>query len=80
MAGSVIRNYTIEVDKINKKSIFSIYPYPVEILTPNGWESIQEEFEELQEKIWTRIIHLHLRKSSYIRNTSNWLIPFMNIK
>ncbi|MBE0336980.1 filamentous hemagglutinin [Paenibacillus sp. 23TSA30-6] len=50
MAGSVIRNYTIEVDKINKKSVFSIYPYPVEALTPNGWESIKEEFEELQEK------------------------------
>ncbi|ASR48507.1 filamentous hemagglutinin [Paenibacillus kribbensis] len=50
MAGSVIRNYTIEVDKINKKSVFSIYPYPVEVLTPNGWENIQEEFEELQAK------------------------------
>ncbi|WP_025682887.1 hypothetical protein [Paenibacillus maysiensis] len=50
MAGSVIRNYTIEVDKTNKKSVFSIYPYPVEVLTPNGWESIKEEFEELQEK------------------------------
>ncbi|WP_149094579.1 filamentous hemagglutinin [Paenibacillus terrae] len=50
MAGSVIRNYTIEVDNINKKSVFSIYPYPVEVLTPNGWENIREEFEELQGK------------------------------
>lgn len=57
MAGSVIRNYTIEVDNINKKSVFSIYPYPVEVLTPNGWESIKEEFEELQEKSWMSMIH-----------------------
>ncbi|AHC19032.1 right-handed parallel beta-helix repeat-containing protein [Paenibacillus sp. FSL M7-0802] len=51
MAGSVIRNYTIEIDKTHKKSIVNIYPHPVEILTPNGWENIKEEFEELQEKI-----------------------------
>ncbi|MGG1263865.1 filamentous hemagglutinin [Brevibacillus laterosporus] len=50
MASSVIRNYTVEIDTKNKKSIFNLYQHPVEVLTPRGWENIHDEFKEITEK------------------------------
>lgn len=50
MASSVIRNYTVKVDKRKKKSTFTLYPYPVEVLTPNGWVNIEEELKSIMEK------------------------------
>lgn len=50
MDNSVIRNYTITVDKNKKKSTFKLYPYPVEVLTPAGWRNIEEEYLELLKK------------------------------
>ncbi|NGQ95331.1 filamentous hemagglutinin [Brevibacillus sp. SYP-B805] len=50
MANSVVRNYTIEIDVENNKSIFTLYPYPVEVLTPNGWLNIEEEFKSIMAK------------------------------
>lgn len=46
----VIRNYTVEVDKEKKQSVFKVYPVPVEVMTPTGWVNIREEYEELFRK------------------------------
>ncbi|WP_018884237.1 GLUG motif-containing protein [Paenibacillus massiliensis] len=54
MADSVIRNYTIEVDKRKNKSTFKLYSYPVEVLTPAGWANIYDEYADLVEKSATQ--------------------------
>ncbi|QNR70411.1 filamentous hemagglutinin (plasmid) [Paenibacillus peoriae] len=53
MGSSVIRNYRITQNKRKKQTTFELYPHPVEVLTPAGWQDIESELQDILKKSQT---------------------------